>query len=73
MLSSTGELCFMITLLSLSVIIFSSACYIAEHGMEHTQFTSIPSSVWWSCITLTTVGYGDVIPESIVGKSKINN
>jgi len=47
----------------------SSAVYLVEHQLEGSQFTSIPSSIWWSCITITTVGYGDLIPDTVIGKS----
>lgn len=68
MRNSTGELCFMLTLMALSILVFSSACYLAEKQVLNTKFTSIPQSIWWSCITMTTVGYGDVVPATTAGK-----
>ena len=70
MLDSVGELCFMLTLITLSIVIFSTACYLAEYKQQNTYFSSIPSAIWWSCITLTTVGYGDCIPETVLGKGE---
>jgi len=48
------------------VIILGSAMYIIEGG--ESGFTSIPQSVYWAIVTLTTVGYGDVAPQTAPGK-----
>lgn len=50
------------------IVISSSVVYFAEHLANPNQFTSIPATIWWSVVTLTTVGYGDMIPVTIVGK-----
>lgn len=56
------------------VIISSCIMYFAEHGhpapgMEYSLFTSIPKTVWWSVVTLTTTGYGDMYPVTNLGKA----
>lgn len=48
------------------VVVFGSVMYLVE-GAEH-GFTSIPKSVYWAIITLTTVGYGDIVPQTQVGQ-----
>ncbi len=48
------------------VTILGSIMYLIE-GPEH-GFTSIPKSVYWAIVTLTTVGYGDVAPETALGQ-----
>ncbi|XP_068706742.1 potassium voltage-gated channel protein Shaker-like [Montipora foliosa] len=58
-LKSLG-LCFMV-----AVVIFSSAIFYAE---ENSNFPSIPDSFWWTVITMTSVGYGDMTPTTPVGK-----
>lgn len=55
----------------LSVILWylaSVALYFAEQEAQPDWFGSIPRAMWWSVITLTTVGYGDVYPVSIAGR-----
>ncbi|MFL2812761.1 MAG: potassium channel family protein [Paracoccaceae bacterium] len=42
--------------------------YVAENSVQPDKFSSIPETMWWSLITLTTVGYGDVSPISPLGK-----
>ncbi len=49
------------------VVIFGSLMYLIE-GPEH-GFTSIPRGVYWSIVTLTTVGYGDITPTTPLGQS----
>lgn len=44
-----------------------SLMYVVEGG--HNGFTSIPKSVYWAIVTLTTVGYGDISPHSVVGQA----
>jgi voltage-gated potassium channel len=61
-LSSTMYL--LLIVLSLS----SSMIYYAEKGAQPQVFHSIPESLWWSIMTLTTVGYGDAYPITILGK-----
>ena len=48
------------------VVIFGSLMYLIE-GEEH-GFTSIPISVYWAIVTMTTVGYGDIAPHTEFGK-----
>ena len=51
------------------VISLSSALmYLVEGNIQPEQFGSIPRCLWWSVITVTTVGYGDVSPETAAGK-----
>jgi voltage-gated potassium channel len=51
------------------VILASSLMYFAEQEAQPDQFGSIPFSMWWAVATLTTVGYGDVYPVTMVGKA----
>ncbi len=57
---------FMMTLLTL-VIIFGSLMYLIEG--EDNGFTSIPRSVYWAIVTMTTVGYGDISPTTNLGQA----
>ncbi|MBT5902552.1 MAG: ion transporter [Opitutaceae bacterium] len=50
------------------VCIEGTLMYIIEGGVEGTGFTSIPQAVYWGIVTVTTVGYGDIAPVTILGK-----
>ncbi len=50
------------------VLIIGSTMYLIEGTMEGTQFTSIPRSVYWAIVTMTTVGYGDIAPRTVLGQ-----
>lgn len=56
---------FFITVLSL-ITVFGTLIYLIE-GPEH-GFTSIPTSIYWAIVTVTTVGYGDIAPKTPFGK-----
>jgi voltage-gated potassium channel len=57
---------FLFTVLTL-VVIFGSLMYVIE-GKEN-GFTSIPRSIYWAIVTLTTVGYGDISPKTNLGQA----
>jgi voltage-gated potassium channel len=50
------------------VLIAASLAYIAERSVQPEAFGSIPAAVWWALETVTTVGYGDVIPKTLPGR-----
>ena len=57
---------FILTVMTL-VVIFGSLMYVIEGG--NNGFTSIPRSIYWAIVTLTTVGYGDISPQTILGQT----
>lgn len=52
----------------LMVIIVGSIMYLVEGGTQDSNFTSIPRSIYWAIVTLTTVGYGDISPTTELGQ-----
>jgi len=50
------------------IILSSSLMYYIEHDKQPEAFSSIPAAMWWAVVTLSTVGYGDVLPLSPLGK-----
>jgi len=60
----------LITLFAVFIIltIASSLLYYVENEAQPEAFSSIPSAMWWGVSALTTVGYGDVYPITLMGK-----
>jgi voltage-gated potassium channel len=54
--------------LLLTVTISGSLMYMLENDTQPEVFTSIPVAMWWAIETLTTVGYGDIVPATVLGR-----
>ncbi len=50
------------------VTIIGTLMFIVEGGRPNTEFTDIGTSIYWAIVTLTTVGYGDITPVTVIGR-----
>ncbi|XP_063700932.1 potassium voltage-gated channel protein Shal [Culicoides brevitarsis] len=66
--SCASELGFLVFSLAMAIIIFATVMFYAEKNVDGTNFTSIPAAFWYTIVTMTTLGYGDMVPETIAGK-----
>lgn len=66
--SCQEQLTALMFLILISVILFSSAIFYIEKEANPDNFSSIPASFWWTIITMTTVGYGDMTPQTPQGR-----
>ncbi len=64
--SSSRKILVFLSAVVLIVVVMGSLMYVVE-GPEH-GFTSIPASIYWAITTMTTVGYGDITPETPLGR-----
>jgi len=54
--------------LGLLLIVLSTCLFLIEHDAQPERFQSIPHTMWWGIVTLTTVGYGDMAPVTPLGR-----
>ena len=66
--TSWKDLGLLFMLVGMGMLVFGSLAYYIENGEEDTGFTSIPNGMWWAVQTLTSLGYGDFWPTTILGK-----
>ena len=69
--SRKNELILSLVLVIFLIIIASCLLFFAEHSYPseaESKFTSVPSSLWWAIVTLTTTGYGDMVPLTTIGR-----
>lgn len=62
------ELLLTIFVLFILILFAAALMYYAERDAQPQHFSSIPASMWWAVVTLSTVGYGDVYPITAAGK-----
>jgi voltage-gated potassium channel len=57
-----------LTVLITAMVLAAMAMHWAERAAQPEAFGSIPAALWWSAVTLTTLGYGDVVPVTALGR-----
>ncbi|XP_032898147.1 potassium voltage-gated channel subfamily C member 1-like [Amblyraja radiata] len=71
--ASTNEFLLLVIFLALGVLIFATMIYYAErfgespNSLNPTHFKNIPIGFWWAVVTMTTLGYGDMFPQTWSG------
>lgn len=58
-----------VTVITCAIVIMGTVMYLIERDVPNSGFTSIPISVYWAIVTITTVGYGDIAPQTIGGQT----
>lgn len=66
--STWRELCMILFFILITTAIFSGWTFYVEYESQKDSFSSIPASAWFVIVSLTNVGYGDMVPVTIMGK-----
>lgn len=66
--SRRNELLAVVSVVGALLILASSLMYYVEQSAQPEEFSSIPATMWWGIITVTTVGYGDIAPVTSLGR-----
>ncbi len=64
-----NELKVCLVLILFFIMVASCLLYFAEHAAQPKVFSSIPATFWWAVVTATSVGYGDMVPITVLGKT----
>ena len=66
--STWRELCMILFFILITTAIFSGWTFYVEYEAQKDSFSSIPASAWFVIVSLTNVGYGDMVPVTMMGK-----
>src|SRR5664279_2032146 len=64
----SGPLLSVLVIFLMVLFLASVAEYYLEHDVQPGTFGSVPAALWWAVVTLTTVGYGDTVPITVLGR-----
>ncbi|MFI4859681.1 MAG: ion transporter [Phycisphaerales bacterium JB063] len=67
-LSSRHKIAVFLTTVLIIITIMGAMMHVVESRYGNPQFTSLPQSMYWAVVTMTTVGYGDITPITTLGK-----
>ena len=56
------------TILIGTALVAAALMYLAERHVQPDKLGTIPDALWWAIVTLSTIGYGDVVPVTVLGK-----
>jgi voltage-gated potassium channel len=68
LVQESGPLLSVLVIFLMVVFLASVAEYFLEHDVQPATFGSVPAALWWAVVTLTTTGYGDAVPITLLGR-----
>lgn len=68
LVQESGPLLSVLVIFLMVLFLASVAVYFLERDVQPTAFGSVPATMWWAVVTLTTVGYGDAVPVTVLGR-----
>lgn len=68
LVQESGPLLSVLVIFLMVLFLASVAVHFLERDVQPATFGSVPATMWWAVVTLTTVGYGDVVPVTVLGR-----
>jgi voltage-gated potassium channel len=68
LVQESGPLSSVLVIFLMVLFLASVAVHFLERDVQPATFGSVPATMWWAVVTLTTVGYGDVVPVTALGR-----
>src|SRR4029079_15421373 len=68
LVQESGPLFSVLVIFLIVLFLASVAVYFLERDVQPAAFGSVPATMWWAVVTLTTVGYGDAVPVTVLGR-----